>query len=334
VIEKDGSRDTVSPLSRRTFLQQLCAGLAISSGLAGCSRYEPLLRIGTNVWPGYEFFYVAAARSLISADRIRMMAMPSATACIHALAAGTIEGAGLTLDEVLTARAEGIDLKVVAILDISMGADVLLANPSIATLQALRGKTIGVEQSAVGAVMLAAVLESAGLQREEVKILHLNVNQHLAAYESQRVDALITFEPVRSQLQGRGLVQLFDSSLIPGRIVDVLAVRSDAIRRSPRAIGELISAHFKLRNEFMLNPEPIAEVMMRRLRLAPIEVIDSFKGIDLPDLARNLKMLRGTPPEMERNAFELVQVMNSAGLLPRQISVRDLFDPRFIEPLV
>jgi NitT/TauT family transport system substrate-binding protein len=50
---------------------------------------------------------------------------------LQALAAGTVDGAGLTLDEAIGARAAGLDMKIVLVFDISTGADVLLARPEI-----------------------------------------------------------------------------------------------------------------------------------------------------------------------------------------------------------
>jgi len=47
------------------------------------------------------------------------------------------------------------------------------------------------------------------------------------AFKKRQVDAIVTFEPVKSELLSSGANILFDSHQIPGRIVDVLVVRKN-----------------------------------------------------------------------------------------------------------
>lgn len=112
---------------------------------------EPLLRIGTNTWPGYEPLYLARSLGYYEGSPITLVELTSASEVIHALRSGTLEGAALTLDEVLTLLDDGFDLKVVLVMDFSNGGDVLLAKPGIDSTADLRGKRIAVEYTAVGA---------------------------------------------------------------------------------------------------------------------------------------------------------------------------------------
>ncbi|MDY6829788.1 MAG: ABC transporter substrate-binding protein [Pseudomonadota bacterium] len=295
--------------------------------LSGCGqRSEPLLRIASNVWPGYEMVYLARELKYFDTNQIRLVEFPSATAGIQALAAGSVEGAMLTLDEVLGARAEGLSLQVVAVLDVSVGADVLLARPSITSLQELRGKRIGVEHSAVGAIMLDAVLSGAGLTMDDVEVVHTTVNRHPGVYREGKVDAVITFEPVRTRLIKEGAVQLFDSSEIVGRIVDVLAVLPKAAERSPSAISTLVAAHFSARDHWLQNPDQASPILARRLLLQPEEVAGAYTGIQLTDLATNRTFLQGPAPKLEEAAERLSDTMVRAGLLDARPDLSGLVD--------
>lgn len=294
----------------------------------GCAREAaPPLRVASNVWPGYELLYLARERGYFSDQAVRMVELPSATVIIQALAAGNIEGACLTLDEVLTARAEGLELKVVAILDLSMGADALVVRPGIDTLDALRGRRIGAEQSAVGAVMLSAVLEAAGLGSDEVEIVHMNVNAHRDAYLKGEVDALITFEPVISQLADAGAKRLFDSAAIPGRIIDVIAFRPDALEANPEAVRALIKGHFEARRAWLAEPAAVAPILARRLKLPAAEVPAAYEGLELPDAAFNREWL-AAGGKLAAAAERLSTIMLDAGLLPQSVAAP--VDPRFL----
>jgi len=317
-------------IGRRHFLRWAIAGGAALAGLAACARREPLLRVASNVWPGYELLHLAEARGYVARESVRLIEMPSAADCIQNLAAGTLEGACLTLDEVLTALAGGVHLKVVCVLDVSLGADVLLARPDIHSLQKLKGRRLGVEQSGSGAVMLAATLQQAGLGANEVTIIHTPLMRQREAFLSGQVDALITFEPIPTQLQGTEVIRLFSSADIPGRIVDVLALRPKALEQSPEAVRQLLAGHFRARAEYLREPATALPILAGLLRLSPGQVPAAFSGIDLPDVAANRQWLGGNPARLVRTATDLAGVMRQAGLLPGACLVAGLADARFL----
>ena len=320
--------------SRRTFLRCSLLGLLTTPALSllGCSKTEPLLRIASNVWPGYELIYLARQLGYFDEREIRLTEVPSATVCIQLLAAGSIEGAMLTLDEVLTARAEGLDLRVIAVLDVSLGGDVLLARPDIDSLAQLKGKRIGVEQSAVGAVMLDAVLQKAELVPTDIDAVYMTVNKHRDAYHKGEVDALITFEPVKTQLLQNDARLLFSSAEIPGRIIDVLAVLPAAIESNPSALTKLVGAHFKARRYFLDQPGDASPLLAERLQLAPADVPAAYTGLELPDLEQNRHYLQGAAPLLEKSAQELLRIMETAQLLPGPVTLNRLTDGRFLQP--
>jgi NitT/TauT family transport system substrate-binding protein len=276
-------RRSIAKLSRRRVLQ-LAAGTGLASlAAAGCTpaTAQPL-RIGAHPWVGYELMYLARSRGFVDPDQVHLIEVPTASASLRALAAGTLEGAGLTLDEVLSARARGLLLRVVAVLDISNGADVLLARPPLSTLAALKGRRIGVEQSATGALMLDAALERAGLRPADLELVPLDFSEHIGAYQSGRVDALVTFEPARSQLLAAGAQVLFSSDQVPGLIVDVLAVRAEAIRPHAKALCALVAGVFRAQTEWQRDAAGCAALMSPRLRLPPAGVMQALALLARP----------------------------------------------------
>jgi NitT/TauT family transport system substrate-binding protein len=128
----------------------------------------------------------------------------SATDSLNALAEGKVDGAALTLDEVLRARNKGIPLTVILVFDVSAGADVVLARPHIKSIRDLAGKRIGVEQSAIGALMLQKVTEASGQGTLKADIISTTPDMHLADWNKGKLDAIITYEPVATQIQANG----------------------------------------------------------------------------------------------------------------------------------
>lgn len=302
------------------------AGLPLSA----CLHSEPTVRVVANVWPGYELMYVAEKQKLFGEAPISMHTMPSATSCLRALAAGSADAAGLTLDEVLSARADNMPLVIIAVLNISRGGDVVLARPDIQDLTGLRGKRIGVEQTAVGAVMLDATLKAAGLTHRDITPVHATLDRHLALYRGGHVDALVTFQPIPRQLNAGEATTLFDSSQVPDHIIDVLAVRPETISRSPLALKALVAGHFAALALWQEAPARLAPLMAERLGTDAANVTSVFEGIFLPDARANREWLDGTSPRLHTTAEQLQQLMLSASLIPQPASLAGLFDSRFV----
>ncbi len=284
--------------------------------------------------------FLAHARGLLQPDTLRLVEVPNATASLRALAAGTLEGAGLTLDEVLGARARGLMLRVVAVFDVSDGADVLLASPDITSLPALRGRRVGVEHSATGALMLDAALQAAGLTPADVRMVPLAFDEHATALRSSKVDALVTFDPVRSQLLSAGAQLLFSSAQVPGLIVDVLAVRPEAVHSHATHLRALVAGVLQARSLWLQDGADSAARMAPRLQLPPAEVVQAFGRLQLPDLAANHRWLAGPAPELMATSERLIAVMQRAALLPpgaRPLAAPHadavLADARFLPPL-
>ncbi|MDR9441043.1 MAG: ABC transporter substrate-binding protein, partial [Halomonas sp.] len=158
---------------------------------------------------------------------------------------GELDGAALTLDEVLKARAEGLPLAVILVFDDSVGADMVLARPQIATLADLSGARIAVERSAVGSLVLHKLLEAAGLTADQLEVVDLPPDRQLAVWRQGDIDAVVTYEPTASQLMREGARRLYDSSQFPDMILDVLAVRHDRLRWRTDALEALVLAHFR-----------------------------------------------------------------------------------------
>jgi len=331
--EENSPRDLQSPMprsGRRAFLFAAASGIALAAGVSGCVAREPGLRIATNQWLGYELLHLSrdipAAGKQTNGGSVHLVELLSNSDSLQALAAGTVDGAGLTLDEAISARAAGLDLKIVLVFDISTGADVLLARPEVAELATLKGKRIGVEQTGVGALMLDAVMRRAGLNAGDIQIVNLTADQHLAAYRDHKIDALVTFEPIVSQIAAIGGRRLFDSSTIPGAIVDVLAISTAALAANPITTRVMLTRYFAALEHLRRDPADAARRMAPRLGLSPEDVLAGYAGLEIPDLAENRRLLVGSPAQLEVSAASLAALMLRQKLLAREVKVAHFID--------
>ena len=328
-VDLPSARPTAGERRRLLRALSLLPLAPLAAGLGACSAPEPPLRVGSIVFPGYEFLFLARELGLLDANELRPIEMTSSVDVLRALAVGQLEAAQLTLDEMLSARAEGLALNVLAVLDVSAGADAIMARPAIRRPEDLRGKRVGVEQGATGAVLLGAMLQAHGLRVDEIFKLPISLNTSADAFEKDGLDAVVTAEPWASLLEAKGAHRLFDSRTTPGLIVDVLVARPDALHARPAAIRALLSALFRAQEHHRRAPAVTAPLMAPRLQVKPDEVAATFRGLELPDLRRNRELLQ--PGGLLLQGAERLQAfMLEQRLLRRAAPLADLIDARFL----
>ncbi|MDZ4214926.1 MAG: ABC transporter substrate-binding protein [Rhodocyclaceae bacterium] len=325
-------------MHRRLFLSRFATlpmlALPVTAGLMlpGCSATGPLA-LGLHPWPGYESLHLAETFGWLP-PAVSLVNTRNATETQAGLKAGTLDAGCLTLDEVLLLRAGGLPLTVIAVLNESVGADVVLARPEIGRLADLAGKRIAVEKSAVGGVMLIKLLQAAGLTSTALTVVDLLPDQQPAAWQANEIDAAICYEPVASRLEKLGGVRLFDSRQLPGIIFDVLAVRRDRIDGRRQTLKGLVAAHFRAVDHLSRSREDAFRRIGAWRQQSFAEVTKSFAGIALPNAAGNRRML-SAGNALERAARDLADIMRAGGLLPAtpDSGVADLVDAAFLPEL-
>jgi NitT/TauT family transport system substrate-binding protein len=317
----------VDTFRRKLILSALCLPFI---GIQGCTQTQPVIRVGGIKWIGYEPLFLARELNYYDPSRLHLVEFPSNTANLMALASGEVDAATLTLDECLIALADGMDVRVILIFDESAGADVILAQPSIKTLAGLRGKRIGVEETAAGALMLSKLLEIAELKPDNITKVHITGDQHIEAYKAHEVDALVSYEPYSTRLESMGARRLLDSSRFPGLIVDVLVVKTDALNKNPESIKLLLSGYFQAIDFLQKSPAEGAQLIAPRLGISPAEVTQAFKGVHMMDLNSNHAWLDGSIPHFGEAARNVANIMRQNELLLTLPNIDHLQDARLL----
>lgn len=289
---------------------------------------EAQLRIGTNIWPGYEPLYLARELGYFSDSEIRLVEFPSASRVMRAYRNGVIDAAALTLDEAILLLSQGHNPRIVLVMDISAGADAIVARPKIQSIADLAQRQVGVENSALGAFLLGRALELNRMTVDQIQIESIPIDKQFRAYAQGQVDALVTFEPVKTALQKEGAHILFDSTQIPGEIVDVLVVREQFLQQNPNIAEKIQSAWYLALDYFAANPDQSAMMMSPRLGVDPLEVPALFDGLHLPAKEQSDLLLKhhgGNSPELLNSASNLYELMRQQGAAVGSVELKELF---------
>lgn len=287
-------------------------------GVSGCS--EPTaapLRIGTNPWVGYGPLFLAEDLHEFEDLPVYLVEHSSNSQSLRAFRNGTIEAAALTLDEALQLTQTVPEARVVLALDVSHGADALVARPEITALDQLEGRRVGVENTATGAYLLSRALDHTHLSLSDIQIVSLPLDKHLQAYRGNRVDALVTFDPVRTQLLNQDQARhLFDSGMIPGEIVDVLVVHHNYLERYPRVVSSVVEAWFHALDHYRDKPDTSIRMMAARAGLSKPQLRAAMDNLRLQNRAENRTLLAGARPALDGTARRMTRIMTELRLLP------------------
>lgn len=305
------------------------SALAAMPWLSGCTQAQPLA-VGIHPWIGYETLGLAREFHWLPAGA-QVRDGKDASDTMAALNAGGLDAACLTLDEVLVARAMGVPLTAILVFDVSAGADMVLARPSIRNLTGLSGKRLGVEQSAVGGLVLERLLELAKLPAAALTLISLPVGQQqIEAWQNNEVDAVVTYEPTASKLLHLGARRLFDSRQMPDTIFDVFAVRADRAPGRKATLKALVAAHFRALAHLQTNREDAIYRIAAHQKISVNDARQALSGVVLPSLVANYEYLSGKKGKLIQAASEISRLMVRQGRLQRNDTFDSLLSPDWL----
>lgn len=285
------------------------------------------MRVAHDNWIGNEMLAVADHAGLFRASDIRRVEFSSNQEILRALRNGLIESAALILDEVLVATQDGTDLAIVAAMDGSNGSDALIARPPISSTAELKGRRVGVQLNSSGLQLLYRALAQAGMSISDVTVVNLPPDRHVLSFTGNdvgaaNVQAVVTFDPMRTIMLDRGGRDLFNSSAFPGDIVNVLVVRRDYLAANPDRARALVDAWFGGSAEF--RSSAVARDWVAHRQALTTEQLDrALATVELYDAARSRAALAG---DLVDTAHRFHYYMRRNGRLSRDVWVEHLFD--------
>ena len=153
---------------------------------------------------------------------------------INQYTAGKFDGVTVTnMDALTIPAAGGVDTTALIVGDFSNGNDgiVIKKGKSVADL---KGKKINLVELSVSHYLLARALQSAKLSEKDVSVVNTSDADMVAAFKSKDVVAAVTWNPLLAEVAAEpGAALVYDSSKIPGEIIDMLVVNTGVLKDNP-----------------------------------------------------------------------------------------------------
>ena len=166
---------------------------------------------------------------------------------INQYTAGQYDGCSMTnMDALTIPAAGGVDSTALVVGDFSNGNDgVVLKGKS--ALKDIKGQTVNLVELSVSHYLLARGLESVGMTEKDVKVVNTSDADMVAAYTTDDVTAVVTWNPLLSEIEGMPKsTKVFDSSQIPGEIIDLMVVNTETLKANPNFGKALVGAWYEI----------------------------------------------------------------------------------------
>lgn len=166
---------------------------------------------------------------------------------INQYTSGAFDGCTMTnMDALTIPSASGVDSTALIVGDFSNGNDAVILKDK-KSLKDIKGQSVNLVELSVSHYLLARGLESVGLAEKDIKVVNTSDADMVAAFTTKDVTAVTTWNPLVSEiLTMPGATKVFDSSQIPGEIIDTLIVNTETLKASPEFGKALTGAWYEI----------------------------------------------------------------------------------------
>jgi NitT/TauT family transport system substrate-binding protein len=209
--------------------------LAALLGLAGTADAAEHFRVAWSHYTGWEPWGYADHAGILKkwADKagieIELTLVNDYIESINLYTSGQFDACTMTnMDALSIPAVGGVDSTALIIGDFSNGNDgiVMKKGKSVADL---KGRTINLVELSVSHYLLARALSMNGLSEQDVSLVNTSDADIAAVFASELEGAVVTWNPPLQQVRNlQGAEMVFDSSKIPGEIIDLLVVKTGA----------------------------------------------------------------------------------------------------------
>ncbi len=166
---------------------------------------------------------------------------------INQYTSGAFDGCVMTnMDALTIPAASGVDSTALIVGDFSNGNDAVILKDK-KSLKDIKGQNVNLVELSVSHYLLARALESVGMSEKDVKVVNTSDADMVSVYGTKDVTAVTTWNPLVSEIMAMpNSNKLFDSSQIPGEIIDLMVVNSATLKKNPKLGKALTGAWYEI----------------------------------------------------------------------------------------
>lgn len=303
-------------------------------------RADDPLRIAYSDWPGWVAWEIGIQKGWFAEEGVAVdfkwfEYVPS----MEAYSAGKVDAVTMTNGDMLVTGSSGAKSVAILINDYSNGNDMVVAQPAIKSVAALKGKQVGVEVGFVSHLLLIKALESAGLTDADVQLVNVPTDQTPQLLRAGEVSAVVAWQPNSGQALADvpGSHPVYTSADAPGLIYDLLCVSPKSLRERRADWSKVAKVWFRIA-DYLQKPENLEEaatIMAARVGMQPAAYKPLMAGTRFLGLADNRARFRkGSALESLHHSTEVVDAFQAKnGIYKAKVAFAEYIDGSLVEEL-
>ena len=203
---------------------------------------------------------------------------------LPAMATGSIECTMRTIGESMSRpRQADTTGTIIGTIDISVGADGVVASGDIQSVEDLIGKTMAGEINHPGTTLVQHALSQMGKSIEDVNIQLIATDDSAAVFEDTSVSAVATWEPMMGSIvkgsSREGAHVLLSSADYEGLITDVIIVRTDDYQENPEKYAKFLRGIYRAIDLYNADPDKFIAISAPFFDTPSDEMKEALAGV-------------------------------------------------------
>jgi NitT/TauT family transport system substrate-binding protein len=311
-----------------------CATVSAPADAPASAPANTTVRIGTQPWIGYGPWWIAQDQGIFAKYGIEaeLIDFVTDTEVNAAFASGNMDVANVASHTAIKLYANGVELKIVLLEDISNAADAMIAPSAIATVADLAGKTVAYEEGSTSDLLLHYALAENNMKITDIVAAPMPAADAGAALIAGQVDAAVTYEPYISEAinQNADIQPLYTAAERPGLISDVLAARTQFAEENPDLMRALLKVWDEAVAFLRENPEAGRAIIAEAVGSTPEDLVTAFEGVAFYDLSENQQFLAYDSENAAAVFNDVQSVALAIGLIDAPIDLARVVDPNYL----
>ncbi|KZY66746.1 MULTISPECIES: putative urea ABC transporter substrate-binding protein [unclassified Oleiphilus] len=229
------------------------AALLLAFSLSSVSQASDSFKICWSIYVGWMPWAYGAEQGIVKkwGDKygidIEVVQINDYIESINQYSAGEFAACTMTnMDALTIPAAGGVDSTALVVGDFSNGNDgiVLKGKDSLADI---KGQNVNLVELSVSHYLLARGLETVGLTEKDLTVVNTSDADMVAVYGTDDVTSVATWNPLLSEIEAMpNSTKVFDSSMIPGEIIDLLVINTETLAANPDLGRALVGAWYEI----------------------------------------------------------------------------------------
>jgi NitT/TauT family transport system substrate-binding protein len=231
------------------------------------------------------------------------------------------------------------NLVVIGVIDVSVGADGVVAGPGIDNVTDLVGKIFAGEINHPGTIMTAHALKQAGYDfNKDVEVRMIATDDGQAVFEDPEVAAVATWEPMLSEIVAntsrKGSKILLSSADFNGLITDVVIVNKTDYEANREKYAKFMRGIYRAVDLFNNDPQKFLEVAAPTYDVTPDQMKADLGGVYYTSYEDALEFFGiGQSPKLKGVIDGLNAINVDLDLMDQAIAYEAIVDPTLTDGL-